>query len=73
MTISIRLTPDEEARLDVLAQRTGRSKSFYVRTALHEYLADLEDAFAADSAIEVFEAEGRRSRPLAELKAETER
>ncbi|WP_082357984.1 MULTISPECIES: ribbon-helix-helix protein, CopG family [Arthrobacter] len=40
MTISIRLTPDEEARLDVLARRTGRSKSFYVRTALHEYLAD---------------------------------
>lgn len=73
MTISIRLTPDEEARLDVRAQRTDRSKSFYVRTALHEYLADLEDAFAADSAIEVFEAGGRRSRPLAELKAEAER
>lgn len=72
MTISIRLTPEEEARLDVLAQRTGRSKSFYVRTALHEYLADLEDAFAADSAIENFEAGGRSRRPLAALKAETE-
>ncbi|PYI66698.1 CopG family transcriptional regulator [Arthrobacter livingstonensis] len=73
MTISIRLTAEEEARLDGLARRTGRSKSFYVRTALHAYLADLEDAFAADSAIEDFESGGRRSRPLAALKAETER
>ncbi len=67
MTISIRLTEAEEERLDVLARRTGRSKSFYVRTALQEYLTDLEDAFAADVAIDAFEADGRRSRPLAAL------
>ena len=36
MTISIRLTNDEEARLDSLARRTGRSKSFYVKAALQE-------------------------------------
>lgn len=73
MTISIRLTDEEEERLDSLARRTGRSKSFYVKRALHEYLTDLEDAFAADTAIDVFEAEGRRSRPLSELEAETDR
>jgi RHH-type rel operon transcriptional repressor/antitoxin RelB len=73
VTISIRLTADEEARLEALARRTGRSKSFYVRTALHEYLDDLEDAFAADVAIDAFEAEGRRSRPLSALKAEMAR
>ncbi len=67
MTISIRLTADQESRLEMLARRTGRSKSFYVRTALHEYLADMEDAFAADAAIDAFEAGGRRSRPLSEL------
>lgn len=71
MTISIRLTDDEEARLDGLARRTGRSKSFYVRAALHEYLADLEDAFAADAAIDAFEASGH-SRPLCALKADTD-
>lgn len=73
MTISIRLTDEEEKRLDSLARRTGRSKSFYVRTALREYLTDREDAFVADAAIDVFEAEGRRSRPLSALEAETDR
>ncbi len=71
MTISIRPTEDEE-ELDSLARRTGR-KSFYVKTALHEYLTDLEDAFAADAAIDAFEEEGRRSRPLASLEAEIDR
>lgn len=70
MTISIRLTDDEEARLEALARRTGRSKSFYVRRALHEYLDDLEDAFAADLAIDAFESDGRPSRPLSAVKAE---
>lgn len=73
MTISIRLTDEEEARLNNLALRTGRSKSFYVKAALQEYLTDLEDAFTADAAIDAFDAEGRRSRPLSELEAETER
>ena len=67
MSISIRLTADEEARLEVLASRTGRSKSFYVRAALHEYLDDLESAFAADTALRAFDADGRRSRPLREF------
>ncbi|WP_104133721.1 MULTISPECIES: DUF6290 family protein [unclassified Cryobacterium] len=71
MTISIRLTDEEEERLDQLARRTGRSKSFYVRTALHEHLAEMEDAFAADESLDAFEAAGRRTRPLAALKAET--
>jgi len=73
MTISIRLTEDEEERLDSLARRTGRSKSFYVKTALHEYLTDLEDAFAADAAIDAFGPGRRRSRPLAALEAELDR
>jgi len=70
MTISIGLTAEEEARLDGLARRTGRSKSFYVRAALHEYLSDIEDGFAADAAIDAFDAGGRRSRPLSAVKAE---
>ena len=71
MTISIRLTDEEEERLDQLARRTGRSKSFYVRTALHAHLSEMEDAFTADESLDAFEAAGRRTRPLAALKAET--
>jgi RHH-type rel operon transcriptional repressor/antitoxin RelB len=73
VTISIRLSEDEEQRLDSLARRTGRSKSFYVRTALREYLADLEDAFAADAAIDAFTSGGGRSRPLAALEGEIDK
>ncbi|WP_130178723.1 DUF6290 family protein [Cryobacterium sp. SO1] len=72
MTISIRLTLDEEERLEKLSQRTGRSKSFYVRAALRAHLTDLEDAFVADEAVDAFEAADRRSRPLSELKAESD-
>ncbi|WP_200172456.1 type II toxin-antitoxin system RelB family antitoxin [Tomitella cavernea] len=43
--MSIRLTLGEEARLDRLAKRTGRSKSFYVREALREHLDELEEKF----------------------------
>ena len=67
MSISIRLTSDEEARLGALAARTGRSKSFYVRASLHEYLDDLEDAFAADAALKEFSTGRGHTRPLADL------
>ena len=70
VTVTIRLTKDEEARLNALAARTGRTKSFYVRTALREYLEDLEDAFAADSAMRELEASGRKTVPLSEVVAD---
>lgn len=73
MTISIRLTAEEEERLDQLSRKTGRSKSFYVRAALSEHLSDLEDAYAADEALDVFESTGSATRPLASLRAETDR
>ena len=47
MPLSLRLPPDLEARLDALAERTGRTKTWYVREAIAEYLADLEDASEA--------------------------
>lgn len=44
---SIRLTDELDSRLERLARRTGRSKSYYVRHALEEHIADLEDLYAA--------------------------
>jgi len=46
--LAIRLPDDIEARLDNLAKRTGRSKTFYARQAILEYLDDVEDLYLAE-------------------------
>ena len=46
--LALRLPPEIEARLDALAQRTGRTKSFYAREAIIAHLEDLEDAYLAE-------------------------
>ncbi len=43
--LALRLPEEIENRLTVLAQKTGRTKSFYAREAILEYLDDLEDAY----------------------------
>ena len=46
--LALRLPPDLERRLDALAKKTGRSKSFYAREAILEHIEDLEDAYLAE-------------------------
>jgi RHH-type transcriptional regulator, rel operon repressor / antitoxin RelB len=46
--LALRLPPEIENRLDALAKRTGRSKSYYAREAILEYLDDLEDIYLAE-------------------------
>ena len=48
MAISLRLPGDLEARLERLAARTGRTKSFYIRQAIEEHITDLEDFYLAE-------------------------
>ena len=55
--ISVRLDKGIEERLCLLAERTGRSKSYHVREALREFLEDREDYFLA---VEVLEEGGER-------------
>jgi RHH-type rel operon transcriptional repressor/antitoxin RelB len=45
--LAIRLPESVEKRLERLARRTGRTKTFYVREALIRYLEDLEDLYDA--------------------------
>jgi RHH-type rel operon transcriptional repressor/antitoxin RelB len=45
--IAVRLNPQLEERLERLAERTGRSKSVYIRRALEEYLDEQEDYLIA--------------------------
>lgn len=46
--LAIRLSPEIEARLEALAKRTGRTKTFYAREAILEHLDDLEDTYLAE-------------------------
>jgi RHH-type rel operon transcriptional repressor/antitoxin RelB len=41
--LAIRLDPEIESRLERLARKTGRTKTFYAREAILEHLDDLED------------------------------
>jgi RHH-type transcriptional regulator, rel operon repressor / antitoxin RelB len=45
--LAIRLDKETEERLTRLAQRTGRTKTFYAREAILEHLEELEDAYLA--------------------------
>jgi RHH-type transcriptional regulator, rel operon repressor / antitoxin RelB len=51
MTISIRLPEDLNARLKTLADKTGRSKTFYVREAIATHLDEMEDLFLAEAVL----------------------
>lgn len=70
MPITIRLSPDEEARLASLAARTGRKQSFYVKEALAEYLSDMEDLYLAEQVLIQIRAGTERTYTLAEVEAE---
>ncbi len=67
MTISVQLPSDMENRLEQLAKRTGRSKSFYVREAILEHLDDLEDLYLAERELEEIRAGRSQATPLAEV------
>ena len=47
--LAIRLPEDVESRLDKLAAKTGRTKTYYAREAICEYLDDLEDYYLAET------------------------
>jgi RHH-type rel operon transcriptional repressor/antitoxin RelB len=49
--LALRLPPELEKRLDALAKKTGRTKSFYAREAIMRHLEDLEDYHLAASRI----------------------
>jgi RHH-type rel operon transcriptional repressor/antitoxin RelB len=70
MTIAFRPTAEQEARLDALARRTGRSKSFYLKEALDRYLDELEDIYWSHTVVADWESEGWPTRPLQALKDE---
>ena len=49
---AVRLSEATEKRLDRLARKTGRTKSFYLRKALEQHLEDMEDYYLGIQALE---------------------
>lgn len=50
--LAIRLPKEIEDRLEALARQTGRTKTYYARQAILEYLDDLEDYYLAVARLE---------------------
>lgn len=67
MPISIRLPVELEARLDTLAKATGRTKTYYVKQAICEYIDDLEDLHVAERELEAIRAGKSQTVPLEEV------
>ncbi len=60
--LAIRLPEKIEKRLGRLAKRTGRTKTYYAREAILQYLDDLEDIYLAEK--ELAAVRSGRSRPV---------
>ncbi|MEB8475022.1 DUF6290 family protein [Acidithiobacillus ferriphilus] len=67
MPISIRLPEEIEHRLNELAARTGRSKTFYATEAILEHLDDLEDLYLAEQSLIEVRAGRSETIPLEEV------
>ena len=67
MPTSVRLPDDAEKRLAALALETGRSKAFYIREAILQYIDDMEDVYLAEKRIEEMKKSGEKTIPLEKL------
>jgi RHH-type transcriptional regulator, rel operon repressor / antitoxin RelB len=65
--LAIRLPESIERRLDRLAKRTGRTKTFYARQAILRHLEELEDLYQAERSFERIREGKDRTIPLEEL------
>jgi RHH-type transcriptional regulator, rel operon repressor / antitoxin RelB len=50
--LTVRLHPKLEARLNRLAKRTGRTKTYYAKKAIEEFLEEQEDYLIALTRLE---------------------
>ena len=62
--LAIRLPENIEERLDRLAKRTGRTKTYYAREAVLAHIEELEDLYLAEAALEDIRAGRSKTIPL---------
>ena len=65
--LAIRLPAAIEKRLEKLAKRTGRTKTYYAREAILRHLEDLEDIYLADQVYERILKGEEKTIPLEEV------
>ena len=65
--LAIRLPQSIERRLERLARRTGRTKTYYVREAILEHLEDIEDLYLAEGALERIRSRKEQTIPLKDV------
>lgn len=67
--LAIRLSEEMESRLEALAKRTGRTKTFYAREAIEQHLEDLEDLYLAERVSKRIRAGKEQTSSLEEVEA----
>ena len=67
--LALRLPEDVETRLDQLAKRTGRTKSYYAREAIVQHIDELEEIYLAEAELEAIRA-GAKTHRLEEVERE---
>ena len=65
--INVRLDEDVAQRLEALALKTGRTKTFYATEAIHEFLDDREDYFLAKDSLQAFLDSGEEPLEIEDL------
>ncbi len=65
--LAIRLPQSIEKRLDRLAKRTGRTKTYYAREAILQHLDDLEDIYYAEKELAAVRSGRSKAIPLEEI------
>lgn len=65
--LAIRLPERIEKRLDRLAKRTGRTKTYYAREAILKHLEDLEDIYIAEKRLADIRAGRTKTIPIEEV------
>jgi RHH-type transcriptional regulator, rel operon repressor / antitoxin RelB len=65
--LAVRLPPSIEKRLEKLAKRTGRTKTFYVREAILQHLEELEDLYLAERSLDRIRSGEERTIPLEDV------
>jgi RHH-type rel operon transcriptional repressor/antitoxin RelB len=67
---AVRLPDELNERLMILAKRTGRTASYYIREAIEEHIDDLEDIYLAEQTLERLKRGEERTYPLDEVERE---